>query len=40
MAVQVFFIYCVLTVSKVKFTLHNDMTLQICLFFTTLMIHL
>ena len=40
MAVQLFFIYCVLTVSKVKFTLHNDMALQICLFFTTLMIHL
>ena len=40
LAVQVFFIWCVMTVSKVKFVLHNDMTLQICLFFTTLLLHL
>jgi hypothetical protein len=40
MAIQFFFIYCVIYVGKLSFTLYNNVALQFCLFFTTLLLHL
>lgn len=40
MAIQFFFIYCVIYLGKLSFTLYNNVALQFCLFFTTLLLHL
>lgn len=39
-SVQIFFIYCVLAISKINFVLYNNTAMQITLFFTTLLLHL
>lgn len=40
MAIQVFFIIGVMVINKTNFVLYNNVPLQICLFFTTLLLHL
>lgn len=39
LAVQIFFIACILMVTKVKLVVFNNTPLQVCLFFTTLLLH-
>lgn len=38
--IQVFFLVMILAYGKMVFTLYNNVALQICLFFTTLLLHL
>jgi len=38
--IQVFFLVMILVYGKMVFTLYNNVLLQICLFFTTLLLHL
>ena len=39
-AIQFFFIMCILFLGKVSFKMKNNVALQFCLFFTTLLLHL
>lgn len=39
LAVQSFFIFCIFFISKVKVVVFNNTPLQVCLFFTTLLLH-